>query len=212
MILFNFFFFFLEKLWNLYLKKKKKEKLTHEANDSSILEISSKYLYSQTIRAGELKFWKKIQLPPLVISHVSHVTCHVSGVRCNFFFYKVLKLVGGGSFINKAYPVWFCNWSPFFYQVYKLVQQVSQYTLINLEKKAGFVLSWRVLLTFNKFCLLECINRLRTHTLRWHWVPPCHLQVLDTPLGAMNPHMTVYPLYVTVRAMKPNITVYSRPP
>ena len=35
--------------------------------------------------------------------------CHVSGVRCHVFFFffsdKVLKLVGGGSVINGAYPV-----------------------------------------------------------------------------------------------------------
>ena len=51
------------------------------------------------------------------MSHVrcpaSGVRCHVSGVTCNFFFYlffffdKAVKLVGGGSVINGAYPVWF---------------------------------------------------------------------------------------------------------
>ena len=42
--------------------------------------------------------------------HVSHVTCHVSGVRCKVFlfvFYKVGDLVGGGSVINGAHPVLF---------------------------------------------------------------------------------------------------------
>ena len=43
---------------------------------------------------------------------VSGVRCQVSGVRCqviflDFFFYKLLELVGGGSVINGAYPVYF---------------------------------------------------------------------------------------------------------
>ena len=58
--------------------------------------------------------------------HVSHVTCHLSPVVCNFFLHliiiqkkyikniyimlqkildKVVELVGGGSVINGAYPV-----------------------------------------------------------------------------------------------------------
>ena len=37
--------------------------------------------------------------------HVAHVMCHkLLGVRCNFFFYKVVELVGGGSVINGATP------------------------------------------------------------------------------------------------------------
>ena len=41
--------------------------------------------------------------------HVSHVTCHMLHVTCHifFFFYKVVKLIGGGSVINGAYPVQF---------------------------------------------------------------------------------------------------------
>ena len=37
---------------------------------------------------------------------VSHITCQVSHVTCNFFFsfHKLVKLVGGGSFINKVTP------------------------------------------------------------------------------------------------------------
>ena len=48
--------------------------------------------------------------------HVSHVTCHMSHVTCQmsiilfiYFFYKVVKLFGGGSVINGAYPVYFFN-------------------------------------------------------------------------------------------------------
>ena len=50
-----------------------------------------------------------------VTCHVSHVMCHVSRVTCHnlFFFFsdKVLKLIGGGSVINGAYPVQFLNTS-----------------------------------------------------------------------------------------------------
>ena len=54
-----------------------------------------------------------------VTCHISHVTCHVSHVRCHmyFFFYlllffvffsnKVVKIIGGGSVIHGAYPVYF---------------------------------------------------------------------------------------------------------
>ena len=44
-----------------------------------------------------------------VMCHKSRVKCHVSGVTCNFFsssfLDKVVKLIGGGSVINRAYPV-----------------------------------------------------------------------------------------------------------
>ena len=50
--------------------------------------------------------------PPPVMCHMSRVMCQVSGVRghvshvtnvtCQIFFYKVVKLFGGGSFINGA--------------------------------------------------------------------------------------------------------------
>ena len=58
-------------------------------------------------------FWEKVHLPHLscVTYPVSHVMCQVSDVSCDFFsnifgsFYKVVKLVGGGSFINRSYLV-----------------------------------------------------------------------------------------------------------
>ena len=42
---------------------------------------------------------------------MSPVTCHMSNVIIffSFLFYKVVKLVGGGSVINGAYPVEFSN-------------------------------------------------------------------------------------------------------
>ena len=50
---------------------------------------------SQTVRAGELKFWENVHPQPCVTCHVSCVRCHVSGSRCQvlvffiFFFYLV---------------------------------------------------------------------------------------------------------------------------
>ena len=41
--------------------------------------------------------------------HTSHVTCHASSATCIFF--KVLELVGKGSVIKRAYPI-FCE-TPF---------------------------------------------------------------------------------------------------
>ena len=85
------------------------------------VEIYSKWYNSQTIRAKELKFGVNVHLPKCVACHVSHVTCHVSCVTCHvshvmchmshvtckIFFYsdKVVRLIGGGSVINEAYPV-----------------------------------------------------------------------------------------------------------
>ena len=57
-----------------------------------------------------------------VMCHMSHVTCHMSHVTCQmscvpchiffFFFDKVVKLMGGGSFINGADPVKFLTLHP----------------------------------------------------------------------------------------------------
>ena len=44
-----------------------------------------------------------------VTCHMSHVTCHMSHVTCNFLLDIVLKLVGGGSVINGAYPFSYCT-------------------------------------------------------------------------------------------------------
>ena len=71
------------------------------------------------MRARELNFWEKVHLPPSVTCNVSQVMCHMSNVMCpvwhvtchqpfkkknniHFFFYLVLKLVGGGSVNNGA--------------------------------------------------------------------------------------------------------------
>ena len=64
----------------------------------------------------ELRSWYfviRFHLPPPVMCHVSHVMYHMSHVMCHmslnfcliFCSDKVVKLVGGGSVINGAYPV-----------------------------------------------------------------------------------------------------------
>ena len=42
-----------------------------------------------------------------LVNIINPKTCHVSGVRCNFSFYKVMELDVGGSIINGAYPIYF---------------------------------------------------------------------------------------------------------
>ena len=91
-----------------------------------LLQISSKPCQSQTGRGMELIFWENVHLTLGAMCHVSPVTCHMSRVTgcikkilfkknndnhiTNFFYPKkkldkVVKLVGGGSVINGAYPV-----------------------------------------------------------------------------------------------------------
>ena len=70
-----------------------------------LCENTLKYLHSQTVRAGELKFWftspnwlHVMCNMSCVMCHLSHVTCHVSD--CD----KVVKLVGEGYVINGPTP------------------------------------------------------------------------------------------------------------
>ena len=92
---------------------------------SALSSKSSKCLHSQTLRGRELKFCENVHPPKRVMCHVSCVMCHVSCVMCHvsrvtchvshitcqdflflfFFSDKVVKLIGGGSVINGAYPV-----------------------------------------------------------------------------------------------------------
>ena len=67
------------------------------------MEIYSEHVHSQTLRARELNFWGKVHLLPLVMCHMSHVICQVSGVIC-IFFLQSAWLGGGGSVINGATP------------------------------------------------------------------------------------------------------------
>ena len=93
----------------------------HSFGNSSFVKISSNHLHSQTIRARELTVWEKVHLP----SPVSCVTCQVSHVTCQLSyvtkFDKVVRLVGGGSVINRAHPILF------------LVLLFSQYTSLILK-------------------------------------------------------------------------------
>ena len=50
-----------------------------------VCEISSRHCPSQTIRAGELKFWENVHPPPCVTCHASYVMCHVSGPNQSSF-------------------------------------------------------------------------------------------------------------------------------
>ena len=58
---------------------------------------------SSTIRARDLNCGGNVHHPIHVTCHVSHVTCHMSRVTSQLFSSdKVLKVVCGGSVINKA--------------------------------------------------------------------------------------------------------------
>ena len=78
---------------------------------------------SQTVRARELNFWENGYLLSPVICHMSGVTCDMSRVPCHmslifllsFLLDKVVKLVGGGSVIIGADPVYFL-WNHVFSQ------------------------------------------------------------------------------------------------
>ena len=55
---------------------------------------SLRHYQSQTISAGELKFWENLHPLPCVTCHMSRVTCHMSSVRChNFFIYFFLTML-----------------------------------------------------------------------------------------------------------------------
>ena len=62
--------------------------------------ISSEYHKSQTVRPRDLKFLDDFHHPRSVTCHVSHVTCQMFFF---VFFYKVVELVGRGSVIDRAY-------------------------------------------------------------------------------------------------------------
>ena len=64
------------------------------------------------LELGSWNFERMFTPPPCVTCHMSGVTrhmsgvrCHVSSVTCHFLWKKVVKLAGGGSVINGAYPV-----------------------------------------------------------------------------------------------------------
>ena len=67
----------------------------------SFCSESSRHCLFLSIRAKQLAFWE------IVHPHVSHVTCHMSGVmyQVSIFFDMVVELVGGGFVINGPYAV-----------------------------------------------------------------------------------------------------------
>ena len=83
--------------------------LSHQSSFSSKYSEHQKY---QTVQARELTFWYNVHLTSGVKCHMSGFMCQLSAVRCDmshvsvtFFMDKVVKLVGGGSVINRACPV-----------------------------------------------------------------------------------------------------------
>ena len=75
------------------------------------MEISLKHLDSQTIRARDSKFVKKLHLPQPVTCHVSDAMCHMSCVMCHHSC-KMLGFVrdpcllgrrGGGAGVEKKW-------------------------------------------------------------------------------------------------------------
>ena len=76
--------------------------------------------------------------PPPVMCHVSHITSHVSLVKCQMLYFllnKVMKLVGGGYVINRAtlssllIDSSFSSHSCCFYDQVAEVEQVSPLSL-----------------------------------------------------------------------------------
>ena len=62
------------------------------------MEISSKHLHYQTVRARELKLLEKVDFPPPVICHMSLVTCHVASDMCHILHVTfLLYLVQSGA-------------------------------------------------------------------------------------------------------------------
>ena len=78
--------------------------------------------------------------------HVSHVTCHMSHVTIFFvcfFLHKVVKLIGGGSVINGAYPIKFSHKSSYILGCICHVCGNSirmKFYIKNIRKKAPFFL------------------------------------------------------------------------
>ena len=102
-VMFKVFWSIFQNFWYKVLK-----------NDNQIFAMKCVKLCINTqlgyILIWELTFWENVNP-----HHVSHVMCHVSGVRCQVscvncpFFDKDVELVGGGSVINRAYPVKFMS-------------------------------------------------------------------------------------------------------
>ena len=81
-----------------------------------------------------------------VMCHKSRATCHMSRVTCQMFFFvfllfKVVKLIGGGSVINGAYPFYFFyNGNINFFKVNKPggLWQSGKYFFVKTQLEAFF--------------------------------------------------------------------------
>ena len=84
------------------------QSVSQSVSQSVIVEISSKHLQSQSVKARELIFWKKVDLF-CITPHMSYVTCLIVVIYSLYFFFpsfeKLVKLGDWGSVINAAKPV-----------------------------------------------------------------------------------------------------------
>ena len=81
-----------------------------------------------------------------VTCHVSHVTCHVSKLD------KVVRLISGGSVINRAYPVLF-NLNPSYISN---VYPETNAMLINLKSNISIIVTIKLLnIVYNHLTLIS---------------------------------------------------------
>ena len=73
-------------------------------NQVAEVEQVSPLSLKRCVPAWELGIWNFEKM--FTSHHISCVTCHASRFMCHTFS-KVLELVGGGSVINRAYPIFF---------------------------------------------------------------------------------------------------------
>ena len=101
-----------------------------------------------------------------VTCHVSHITCHMSHVTIFFFLFfsdKVVKLIGGGSVINGAYPVLFRS----ILQLNRLHQKVAS---ICRTLYVQIIFQQPVLISQSKHLQYLCVVRLVTQQLPANYV------------------------------------------
>ena len=120
-----------------------------------------------------------------VTCHVLRVTFHVSGVGCHhlffFSFYKVFERVGGGSVINRAYPIAF--------------QQLNWIMLMNNLKRLKFVSS----------------NGLGIRKFQWFWRHKVYFLVISNAVCRKQPKLFFVcqpPDFGPVKSLSCNVCVY----
>ena len=88
---------------------------------------------------------------PCVTCHLSRVTCHLSHDFNFNFVYKLLKLVGGGSVIDRAYPV-------YFFSIFRMEQGV--YLTANLQPPSFNCLGKGAFPKFRGKIMSESVNEI----------------------------------------------------